>query len=203
MKLIDISLPLNAKTIIYPGNPPVKIVPKQGATSTHSEISFGSHTGTHLDAPSHVFKKGMTLDKLPLEDFFGKCRVLDMTHCKEAVRIEDLKKARIKKGERILFKTKNSLRGFKKFRNDYIYLDGDAAEWLAAKSVRLVGIDSLSIKQRGSTDTRPHDALLAKKIPILESIDLKKVVPGTYTLCCFPLAFTGIDGSPVRAVLIA
>jgi len=202
MKIFDISLPLDEKTPIYPGNPELKIVPKRGATSTHSEITIGSHTGTHLDAPSHVFAKGTSIDKIPLDNFYGKCRVLDMTHCKEFVGVDDLIKSKVKNSERILLKTKNSLRGFKKFHETYVYLHGDAAEFLAKLNVKIVGIDSLSIKKRGSKDTRPHDALLKQKIPILEGINLKKIPKGKYTLICFPLALVGIDGSPARAVLL-
>lgn len=202
MHFIDISIPLNKKTPIYPGNPAVVFQKKRGAASVHTVITIGSHTGTHLDAPRHVFLRGPSIDALPLERFFGRCRVLDMTHCKKFVSRADVKRARIKKGERILLKTKNSARGFTAFHHEYVFLHGDAAEFLAARGVALVGIDALSIKERGSSDTRPHTALLKKNIPILEGIALRKVAPGSYTLCCFPLAFTGIDGSPVRAVLM-
>lgn len=33
---------------------------------------MGSHTGTHVDAYSHMHKGKETLDEIPLERFFGK-----------------------------------------------------------------------------------------------------------------------------------
>lgn len=200
-KIIDISLPINEKTIIYPGNPKVRIKTIRGKTSIHSEIRFGSHTATHVDAPRHVFKKGSGVDKINLEKVVGECRVLDMTRIKESIRMKDLKKEDIRKGERILVKTKNSLRGFKKFYNDYIYLDGDAAEFLGQKNILLFGIDYLSVKKRGGKDIRPHTELLRNGIVIFEGLDLLKVRPGKYFFIGLPLKFKDLDGAPARVVL--
>lgn len=202
MKIIDISLSLDGKTIVYPGNPKVSIKKHRSKTSVHSEITFGSHTGTHMDAPRHVFKNAPGVDKIDLKKMIGDCRVLDMTYIKESVKVNDLKKAKIKKGERILVKTNNSIRGFEKFRGNYIYLDGDAAEYLAKKKIALFGIDYLTVKQRGSSDTRSHDALLKNNIVIVEGLNLLKVKPGKYNFIGLPLKFTGLDGSPIRAVLV-
>lgn len=202
MKYYDISIPIKNGMMVYPGNTEAEITAILSATSTSSRIVMGSHTGTHCDAPRHVFKRGGGIDSLPLSSFIGPCRVLDVTHVSECVRIEDLKPHRIKKGERILVKTKNSSRGFTRFRDDFIYLDGDAADFLAHKHITLFGIDYLSVKKKGGADTRPHTSLLKKNIVILEGIDLARIVPGNYFLTCLPLRLTGLDGSPCRAVLI-
>lgn len=206
MKIIDISLPLNNETIIYPGNVPVSISIHHAMPeySTHlSSITLGSHTGTHIDAPAHCVPGGFTLDKIPMETFVGICRVLDFSEqIGEAVTLEFLKNKNIKISERILLKTKNSLRGFKEFYDDYIYLDGDAADYLANLGVLVVGIDYLSIKKRGGSDERPHLSLLLKNIPIIEGLDLALATEGEYELFCLPLNFLDIEGAPARAVLI-
>lgn len=201
-KIIDISLTLENGMIVYPGNPEVKIETTVGETSTHSSIAMGSHTGTHIDASLHVFKNGRGVNKIPLETYIGKCRVLDLTTVRESITIADLKRYRIKKGERILVKTRNSKRGFKKFYDDYVYLDGNAADYLAQKGIVLFGIDYLSIKKRGGKDYRPHTSLLKKGIVIFEGLDLSKVSSGVYLFVGFPLKFGNIDGSPARAVLL-
>ncbi len=206
MKIIDISIPLTNETSIYPGNVPLSISVHHAMPehATHlSSITFGSHTGTHIDAPSHAISGGKSLDELPLDIFIGSCRVLDFSgYGEEAVTLDFLKSKNIKTGERILLKTKNSLRGFKEFYDDCVYLDGDAAEYLARLSLLLVGIDSLSIKKRGGSDQRPHTALLQNNIPIIEGLDLALVSEGEYELCCLPLKFVGIEGSPARVVLL-
>lgn len=205
MKIYDISIPLNDRTVIYPGNTPlsVEVHREMPEHATHlSKITMGSHTGTHVDAPRHAVSDGVALDQIPLETFVGPCRVLDCTKSVGAVKIEDLKRNKVKKAERILVKTQNSLRGFGTFREDYIYLDGDAADYLAKLGITLFGIDYFSVKQRGSKDQRPHTSLLSKNIPIIEGLDLSQVPAGDYTLVCLPLKFTGIEGAPARVVLI-
>jgi arylformamidase len=206
MKIIDISLPLNNSTPVYPGNVPLSVsihhAMPEHATQL-SSITFGSHTGTHIDAPGHAIAGAPMLDDIPLEIFVGPCILLDFSNEQgEAVSMEMLKNENIKKGDRVLLKTRNSTRGLKDFYDDYVYLDGDAAEYLVGLGVSLVGIDALSIKKRGGSDHRPHTALLSKNIPIIEGLDFSKVDSGEYELICLPLNFTGIDGAPARAILI-
>jgi arylformamidase len=109
----------------------------------------------------------------------------------------------VQAGERLLFKTNNSIRGFNEFYDDYVFLESEAAQHLGAIRAALVGIDALSVKQRGSPDNTAHTALLEKSIPIIEGLNLVDVDAGEYTLCAFPLAFKDIDGSPARAVLLS
>lgn len=203
-QIIDISLSLSENTIVYPGNPSIGIEEMQSATggSVISKIMFGSHTGTHVDAPQHVIRGGESLDQIPLETFIGKCRVIDCTTDEFSVKRETLESQNIQKGERILLKTTNSIRGFETFYDDYIFVSPEATEYLAQQEVSLVAIDYLSIKQRGSNDNSPHTNLLAKNIPIIEGIDLSKVEAGEYFLVLLPLKFMNIDGAPARAILM-
>lgn len=193
MKIYDISLSLDNQTVIYPGNPEINIEPYKSIpeySTNLSKITFGSHTGTHVDAPRHIDNKAIGVDKMNLKACIGPCRVLDMTAVAESIKISDLKNYDIKKGERILVKTKNG------------YLDGDAADYLANIGIILFGIDSLSIKKRGGPDARPHTSLLKKNIVLFEGLDLSKIEPGEYQFIGLPLKFTDLDGAPARAVLI-
>jgi arylformamidase len=204
INIIDISLPLYEGMLTYPDNIALSFRPEQGPATIRTVITIGSHAGTHIDAPKHALDKGMSVDAISLDKFIGKCRVIDCTEPDfgQAVGVELMRTVGIGSGEKILLKTRNSARGFEKFYDDYIYLDGDAAEYLAGLNVDIVGIDSLSIKQRGSMDQRPHTALLERNIIILEGLDLSQVSPGEYLLCALPLKLIGLDGSPCRAVLI-
>jgi len=203
MKIVyDISEPIRVGMPIYPGNPEVVFEEKKGASSVHTKLTLGTHTGTHVDAPSHVFAGGPALDALPLSVFIGPCRVLDMRSAEHTLCTEDFIRERVVAGERILVKTRNSDRTEETFYSDYIYLDGDAAAYLAGVGIALFGIDCLSVKKKGSEDHRAHTALLAKQIPILEGLLLKDVPPGFYMLIALPLSLPGLDGSPLRAVLL-
>ncbi len=204
-KLIDISHDISDGMVVYPKNAPVTVEPfaqiAQGASSNLSRVVLGTHTGTHVDAPSHVFDGAGGLETLALERFIGLCRVVDASHRGpgELVMIEDL--GEVQEGERLLVRTSNSDRGMETFLEDFVALDGDAADFLAQKNLTLFGIDYLSIKQRGSPDNRAHTALLAEGVPIVEGLNLKDVPAGMYELLCLPLKLAGVEGGPVRAVL--
>jgi len=212
MKIYDISIELNNDTIVYPGNASVNIseyakIPE--SSSNLSKIEMGSHTGTHIDAPFHVSNEGEKLGKFPLNYMVGDCKVFDFSYLKpgESINIEDFEKTSdlvggILNGDRILVKTSNSERGFNQFYEDFVYLSGDCAEWLASKGIVFFGIDYLSVKQKGSKDNRSHTAFLDKNIPIAEGINLKNVLEGVYQLVFLPLKINNIDGAPARAILI-
>jgi len=203
-QIIDISLPLTGKTIVYPGNPKIEIseIKSEASKSIISKIVSASHNGTHIDAPRHAIHGGISIDEFSLDMFMGLCRVIDCTGDVGAVSKDILETQNVLEGERILLKTSNSLRGYNEFYPDFVYLSSEGAEYLAETGVKLVGIDYLSIKQKGSTDNRPHTLLLEKNIPIIEGIDLSQVEPGEYTLVAFPLRYVGIDGAPARVVLL-
>jgi len=201
-KIIDISLAIGNDMVVYPNNPPTRVTELPRGTTAHSLLEMGTHNGTHVDAPRHVFADGRGLNNIPLERYIGTCRVLDFTKVKECITKKDFERYDIKKGDRILAKTSNSKRGFKTFYDDYVYLDGDAADYLAKRGISLFGIDYLSVKKRGGEDQRPHTSLLKKGIVIFEGLDLSKAMPGTYMFIGLPLKLGNIDAAPARAVLI-
>lgn len=201
--IIDISLPLEEGMINYPGNPALTL---EDATSPGgsalNKITMGSHTGTHIDAPKHAGFEG-GVDSYRLHQLIGKCRVVDVTHEPEAITLASVEGLHVHEGERLLFRTQNSLRGYDQFREDYIYMASDAAQFLAEQGVGLVGVDYLSIKQKGLDDNAAHEAFLKRGIPIVEGLNLQYAEAGEYKLVVLPLAFQGLDGAPARAVLIA
>ncbi len=201
MKIIDISLPIKPRMMVYPGNPEVVFEPANSPTSELTKLSFGSHTGTHIDAPRHSKVSDAGIDSYELETFIGACRVIDATHESESISLKTITNNEIHSGERLLFKTQNSVIGFNAWRDDYIYLSGEAAEELARLDIKLFGLDWISVKQRGNPDNRAHTELLSKNIPILEGLDLSKVEPGEYELIFLPLSLADLDGALGRAIL--
>ena len=190
----------------WPGDPPVEIGKlqdmNQGAVCNVSSLSLGSHTGTHMDAPRHFFRRGKTLDKLPFEATIGPARVIEIKD-REAIKVGELKSARLRKGERILFKTRNSRVSWKTdtFDEDFIFIAKEAAAFLAEAGVMTVGIDYLSVGGFKKDGVETHHALLGAGIWIIEGLNLARVTPGRYELCCLPLKILDSDGAPARALL--
>lgn len=206
-KIFDISVPIANGGVTYPGNPDIRIAPQQeiakGGSSNVSSLAFGSHTGTHVDAPKHFFDDGVTVDDLPLDVLIGPAVVIAMDDTVMAVGKAELERHEIKDHKRVLIKTRNSdfIRGTE-FVRDYTYVAPDGAEYLASLGVRLVGVDYFSVEQFHSGHHRTHRTLLEHGIVIVEGLDLSTPPMGPYELIVLPLRLTGLDGAPARAVLV-
>lgn len=206
-RIFDISVPVTNGSVVYPGNPEVTIEPHselaRGASSNLSRISFGSHTGTHVDAQSHFFEAGSTVDRLPLNVLIGRARVIAVADDVMSVTAGHLQKESIQNAERVLIRTRNS--AFvtdRAFHPDFTYVAPDGAEYLASIGVKLVGVDYYSVEQFHSGHHRTHRTLLERGIVIVEGLDLSGITPGEYEFCCLPLRLEGLDGAPARAVLM-
>jgi arylformamidase len=165
-------------------------------------LCLSSHTGTHVDAPSHFLQHGADINHVPLTSLIGVCRVLDCTHIKDSITEHDLEQYDLQKDMIVLFKTKNSsFDAHADFNPAFIYLTQDGARYLVEKKVKAVGIDYLGI-ERGQSNHGTHTALLHAQIPIIEGLRLEHVLPKDYFLYCLPLALAHGDGAPARAILI-
>jgi arylformamidase len=205
----DISVPLKQGMTYLPLDPvPPKIYRfsdvELGAKVTMSMLEIISHTGTHIDAPRHFIPGGSTISDMPLDATIGPARVIEFKDPK-TIKVKELKKHNIRKGERILCKTRNSPLAYEspKFIDDYVYLDADAAAYLAEKEIILFGLDCITIgdyKNEGSV-IKTHQTLLEAGIYILEDCALANVPPGEYELLCLPLLMFKGDAGPCRAIL--
>ncbi|MEO7217201.1 MAG: cyclase family protein [Gemmatimonadaceae bacterium] len=207
-RIYDLSVPIRDGGMVYPGNPEISVSLQQslakGASANVSLISFGSHTGTHVDAERHFFEDGMTVDEIPLDVLMGPAVVLEFGTGVMAVTRADLEKHDLSGATRVLLKTRNSefLTQDPHFHQDYTYLAPDGAEYLVSLGILLVGIDYLSIEQFHSGHHRTHLTLLGADVVIVEGLNLKEVTAGDYELYCLPIKLAGCDGAPARAVLV-
>ena len=101
---------------------------------------------------------------------------------------------------RFLYPGLGRLLGREEFDEEFTYITGDGAAYLAEAGVELVGLDYLSIEAFDAEEPVAHRTLLEREIIAVEGIDLRNVQPGRYELICLPLR-VDIDGAPVRAVL--
>src|SRR6185369_10935984 len=175
----------------------------KGDNANVSGLSFGAHTGTHVDAPAHFIEGAKTVELLDLEVLIGEAQVIEVPD--EMVTIdEDFVARNCAPGTvRVLFKTRNSALWNNEFKTNFTSLELAAAERLVEQGVKLVGIDYLSIEKFHSLDHEVHRALLSHEVIILEGLNLAQVPAGKYELICLPLRLrTNLgDGAPARAVL--
>ena len=206
-EFIDISFSYYDGMAIYPNNPRYychKVSDLQkGDLCNVSQVAMGTHTGTHLDAPSHFMQNGMTIDQIPLERINGKARVLYIED--DVITKDCLSRYSIEGEEIIIFRTSNSnMFEGSKVLESYVTLDYEGAQYLVDRKARMVGIDYMTIERPRALREEGksiHQILLGAGIPILETLNLRNVEEGEYMLLCLPLKLTDADGSPVRAVL--
>lgn len=209
MRIFDITVPISDSVPVYDGDPKAHVDTvfslENGDMANVSAICCGVHTGTHVDAPSHFISGGRTSADIDLGKLVGACRVIQIAESVAEIGPDEI--SDISGVERILFKTKNSAfwnDADSKFRADYTSLSPKAAQILADKDIKLVGIDYLSIEKFESEDFRTHRILLESEVVILEGLDLRGIEPGDYEMACLPLKYIGGkgDGAPARTILI-
>ncbi|HSE60610.1 MAG TPA: cyclase family protein [Nitrospiraceae bacterium] len=199
-------MPIRDGMVRWPDNPPVRVTRVQdverGDDCTLTTLSLGVHTGTHMDAPLHFLRSGLGIDAMPLSATIGPARVIEI-HDRKSITPEELRPHRIRRGERLLFKTRNSPRCWRtdRFLKDFVFLSEAAARWLVARRVRTVGIDYLSVAGFESDTSAIHTTLLRAGIWIIEGLNLTNVRPGLYDLLCLPLKIAYSDGAPARALI--
>jgi arylformamidase len=174
----------------------------RGDGANVSKISMGTHTGTHMDAPIHFLKQREGIDKLPMSVAMGRARVIQIED-KKSIKPDELVRQRVRGGERILFRTRNSNEQWQNdsFIEDFVYVSSEAAKYLAKLGVLMVGIDYLSVGGYRDDGAAVHRFLLEAGIWIVEGLDLSKVVEGHYEMICLPLKIAGGDGAPARVLL--
>lgn len=206
MEWIDISVPIQTGMVHWPGDPEVDIKrirdAEKGDRNTLSEMYLGVHTGTHMDAPLHFVRGGIGIDRLPLDIAIGRARIIQIDDT-ESIKPEELERYDIKRGERVLFKTRNSLHVWQRsdFVVDFVYISIEAASYLVERGVTLVGVDYLSVGGYKKDGSEVHTTLLSAGIWLVEGLNLSQVCGGEYDLICLPLMIVDGDGAPTRAVI--
>jgi arylformamidase len=208
--VIDLSLEINADLQVFPGSPQPLFIKwtKYEVHSYDSEIMMMStHTGTHMDAPSHFLANTASIDMIGVERLVGPALLLDLPKgANEEITLDDLRVINeIDQGISIVFRT-----GWQKMIANRDYMTSNpglsvaAAAFLADKNVNAVGIDSPSIDIGSDEHFSTHKTLLSNGILIVENLcNLESLEhKGTFTLVINPLKLKEASGSPVRALAI-
>ena len=205
--MYDISVPIRPGMHVWDNEIPVEVEPTSTIppdVAAVSRVCMGTHTGTHVDPPSHFIEGGSGADELPLDAMIGPCVVRRFSERYELT-AKQLEAANIPEGtQRLLLATPGSdLWELPGFTFEYTGLSLSGAQWCVRRGIRLVGIDYLSIERSDSpTAFGTHLTLLGAGVVILEGLNLRGVPEGEYNLVCLPLKLQGGDGAPARAVLI-
>lgn len=198
MKIIDLSVPLNENTPPFPGDPLPKVEPaavvERDGYCDHN-ISMATHVGTHIDAPSHMIKDGINLDKVPVEQFIGRGRLIKVDGKYD---LEIVKNADIQEGDIVFFWTGMTNKyHLPEYFEKYPPLPAEIAQYLVDKKVKMIGFDA------ASPDYEPfdvHKLILSNNVLIAENLtNLDKLESQEFEVIALPINLQ-IDGAPARVI---
>jgi arylformamidase len=219
---IDVTRVLSHGMCGWPGDPPVQLLPAGELGSDKirvTEIRMSAHIGTHVDAPLHCFARAHDVADLPLDHLCGPAIVVDVSGPND-ITVDDLCLAGILPGDRVLLKTADRSPGGdppaawpagdrpsgegdaeNPSSLDFQALTPAAARWLVDRSVRLVGVDSLSPDRPDGSDLPVHRILLGSGVVLVEGLRLDRAPAGRYEMVALPLPLRGCEASPARVLL--
>jgi kynurenine formamidase len=221
MRVIDLTMRITPSIRVYPGSPQPSFIPwsRFDQHGYDSEAMFMStHTGTHVDAPSH-FKPGLaSIDMISTDRLV--CNAILISTRKTAnqmIEQQDLGN-QIRQGDAVVIATGWEKRsGMKNYMSDNPGLSEEAARYLARKRVNAVAIDCPSIDAGADSKFTAHNILLPRNILVIENLcNLDKLVSRrssssnrsknnnntTFTLIISPLKLGGATGSPARVLAL-
>lgn len=202
MRFIDLSHTIKTAMPVYPGDPPVSVkqVAKIGIDGYGlRRFEFGSHTGTHMDAPAHVLEGGRSLDRISPERFVGPAVVLRATDLRK-IDADALRALPLATADFLLLHTGWDKKwGQTAYYEGYPTLTADAVEFLKTLSLKGVGFDCPGPDAAGE-DLWRHRALLGADILLIENLTGLEKLPATGSIFyAIPLPIRDADASPVRA----
>lgn len=173
-----------------------------------------AHTGTHIDAPIHFIRDGLTIDQAPLDRLIGRGLVFDLSAKgdSEAIDSSDLKSSDpgIEAGDIAVLQTDWTDKhwGTSRFVEESPYLTPDGAQWLVDQSVKAIVYDfseEFVVRNpnfRGEQG-EVHHIILGSGVWNIEYVkNLAALQGAAVTIVALPLMLTGLDGSPARVIAL-
>ncbi|MGI0019735.1 MAG: cyclase family protein [Nitrososphaera sp.] len=207
MEVVDLTIEVSPSTRVFPGSPQPSFIRWStfGVHGYDSEVMhMSTHTGTHMDAPSHFAPGRASIDQLPAARLVSSAVLVRVPKgADETIGIDDMMGEEIREGDAVVFAT-----GWEKHEgNDYMTrnpgLAQDAARYLVGKKVNAVGIDGPSIDPGFDEKFTAHNILLPAGVVAVENLcNLGMITSKRFTLVAAPLKLSGASGSPVRALAL-
>ncbi|MEW6635584.1 MAG: cyclase family protein [Actinomycetota bacterium] len=214
-RVVDLSVPVDEYTQVYPGDPHVSLEPAATLESDGVNVTrlhLGSHSGTHVDAPYHFVADGPRIDRVDLRLFVGPAVILDVRGKKprERITVEDLRpyEARLSEGVIAVVRT-----GWEEHYGtdryyEHPFLDRRAAQLLLDSGVMTVAVDALNVDETVVDGPHPEGypvhrlvlgagGIIAENLTNLGAIDFPDPL-----MSLLPIKLAGSDGAPARAVAI-
>ena len=204
MKIWDISAPIKPGMPMWPGDTAYDEARTwhrvDGCPVNVSRLTLSTHTATHADAPLHYNNDGTSIGRVPLEPYLGRCRVLAVLDAGPIIEPRHFASQLVHVPPRVLFRTYRRA-PVDHWDDGFSTISPESVAVLAARGVKLVGVDTPSLDPMDSKSLDSHALIDQHRMAILEGLVLDDVEPGDYELIALPLKLVNLDASPVRAIL--
>lgn len=207
MRIVDLSRLISTDTKVFPNSLPPSFIDwtKIDVHGYDSEMVFlSTHTGTHMDAPSHFLKNVSSIDQIDVDRLVCNALIVRVDkHTDEYITLEDLRRVPDDiSNQAIIFST-----GWEHeiTREDFFShnpgLSPELAEHLVERKINAVGIDSPSVDRGSALNFPAHKILLSQGIILLENLcNLNQITQQRFILVMAPLKLKNASGSPIRAL---
>jgi len=211
--VVDLTHPLSEETPVYPGSMSFSIFEKSKIVANGkktSEIRLTTHTGTHIDAPAHVFSNGKTVDKISLDEIMGKALLLSLKpecYSQDTYYLKDLQGDldSVNDVDVLIIKVGGSStsKGCERLFKNYPVPDESVVRWILDSEVKCLGTDAISVDKINSNLMRNHKMLLGENVLIIEGLfNLNKVSSSIFFFIGAPIKIEGADGAPCRVMAL-
>ena len=204
---LDLSLPIQTHMPVYPGDPLVQIcrfLSHETDGIQASVLSMSCHAGTHIDAPRHFLKDGLSLEQLPVDRVAGTAYVAAAAWTVDGhidLSAADFSKRKPEDG--LLLATGwDRKAGFPAYYESIPQFEKGSSRTLIEAGVSFFGLDMPTVVElKNPPDpAMMHRLLLGKGIVIIESLfGLTPLIGKRIQFFAFPLLIPGCEASPVRA----
>jgi arylformamidase len=216
-RVVDLSHPIRAGLVTYPGLPAPTITPHLTREDSRAKYAPGTefamdiltmigNTGTYLDSPFHRYADGPDLAGLELSSLVGlRAEVFHLEDAwqpdRRGIRPETLADRDVRGAAVLLHTGWDRWFGQPEYGSGAPFLTGEGAQWLIDAGAVLVGIDSLNIDDTESGGERPaHSLLLGAGVHVVEHLtNLGELPPHGARFTAAPPAVEGFGTFPVRA----
>lgn len=216
--IISLSYPITIKTPLYPNTPAPVITElrsqEKGDSANTSTITYATHSGTHVDAPSHFCKQGNTIADCVLThtSFFPAYCIDIPKQSSTEINTEDLKRfiPKLQNAEALLIRTGWHIirsNNPEMYCSDHPWVSPEVPQLLRehCPCLKLFGIDQISISSVLHREVGHicHRKFLCEERPIIIAEDLNladRRIQGIFRLHIFPIVMAAVDGSPVIAI---
>lgn len=208
MSFRDISHAIETGMPVYPGDPTVTVDPVSDYEETGFRVcslELGTHSGTHVDAPSHFVESGETLGCYDVDTFSFDARLVDIQAApREPIGLDSMPEST--DHDLLVIATGWDRHWTSKRYRDHPYITEAVADWCVDHDFHLA-VDFLSPDPTPTpnasadepTDFPVHRRVLGAGNLIFENFTNLHGLPERLTVHAYPLNVDA-DGAPVRAV---